>query len=45
MPEPGAFLVGDEERKEVAEVMASGYLSRYGDEDDPRFKRKVVTLE
>ncbi len=45
MPGPGAFLIGDEERKEVAEVMESGYLSRYGDEDDPRFKRKVVTLE
>ena len=45
MPGPGAFLVGDEERKEVAEVMESGYLSRYGREDDPRFKRKVVTLE
>ena len=45
MPGPGAFLVGDEERKEVAEVMESGYLSRYGREEDPRFKRKVVTLE
>jgi dTDP-4-amino-4,6-dideoxygalactose transaminase len=45
MPGPGAFLVGEEERSEVAEVMESGYLSRYGSEDDPRFKRKVVTLE
>jgi dTDP-4-amino-4,6-dideoxygalactose transaminase len=45
MPGPGAFLIGDEERSEVAEVMESGYLSRYGSEDDPRFKRKVVTLE
>jgi len=45
MPGPGAFLVGDEERQEVAEVMESGYLSRYGKADDPRFKRKVVTLE
>ena len=45
MPGPGAFLVDDEERIEVAEVMESGYLSRYGKEDDPRFKRKVVTLE
>ena len=44
MPGPGAFLVDDEERIEVAEVMESGYLSRYGKEDDPRFKRKVVTL-
>jgi dTDP-4-amino-4,6-dideoxygalactose transaminase len=45
MPGPGAFLVGEEERRQVAEVMESGYLSRYGREDDPRFKRKVVTLE
>ena len=45
MPGPGAFLVGNEEQREVAEVMESGYLSRYGREDDARFKRKVVTLE
>jgi len=45
MPGPGAFLVGAEEKKHVAEVMESGYLSRYGSEDDPRFCRKVVTLE
>ena len=45
MPGPGAFMVGDEERREVAEVMESGYLSRYGSADDTRFKRKVVTLE
>lgn len=45
MPGPGAFLFGDEERREVAEVLESGYLSRYGKEDDPRFKQKVVSLE
>lgn len=45
MPGPGSFLVGDEERREIADVMESGYISRYGREDDPRFKRKVVTLE
>ena len=45
MPGPGAFLVGEEERKEVAEVMETGYLSRYGTEDNSRFKRKVITLE
>ena len=45
MPGPGAFLVGEEERKHVAEVMETGYLSRYGSESDPRFKHKVVTLE
>ena len=45
MPGPGAFLVGEEEKRHVAEVMETGYLSRYGREDDPRFRRKVVTLE
>jgi dTDP-4-amino-4,6-dideoxygalactose transaminase len=45
MPGPGAYLVGEEEREEVAEVMETGYLSRYGSADDPRFRRKVVTLE
>jgi len=45
MPGPGTFLINDIERKEVQEVLESGYLSRYGREDDPRFKRKVITLE
>jgi len=45
MPGPGAYLVGAEEKRHVAEVMETGYLSRYGSEDDPRFCRKVVTLE
>jgi len=45
MPGPGSFLVGEEERRHVAEVMETGYLSRYGSESDPRFRRKVVTLE
>lgn len=45
MPGPGYFFYGDEERKEVEEVLATGYLSRYGKDDDPAYKRKVVTLE
>ncbi len=45
MPGPGSYFFGDEERKEVLDVLESGYLSRYGSEDDPRFKQKVVTLE
>ncbi len=45
MAGPGAYLFGDEERKEVMDVLESGYLSRYGQESDPRFKHKVVTLE
>ncbi len=45
MPGPGMFLFGDEERRELLDVMESGYLNRYGRADDPRFKQKVVTFE
>lgn len=45
MAGPGTFLIDDVERHEVEEVLESGYLSRYGREDDPRFKKKVLTLE
>ncbi len=45
MAGPGTFIIDDIERNEVKEVLESGYLSRYGREDDPRFKRKVITLE
>ncbi len=45
MPGPGAFLFGEEERRHVAEVMETGYLSRYGSEDNPRYRHKVVSLE
>jgi len=45
MAGPGTFIVDDIERHEVEDVLESGYLFRYGREDDPRFKKKVVTLE
>ncbi len=45
MSGPGSHWIGEEERREVLDVMESGYLSRYGSEDDPRFKRKVLQLE
>lgn len=45
MPGPGSYLVGKEEIAEVLEVLESGHLYRYGEADDPRFKRKVHTLE
>ena len=45
MAGPGAYLFGEEERKELLDVMETGYLSRYGEEDDPAFKQKVVTFE
>jgi 8-amino-3,8-dideoxy-alpha-D-manno-octulosonate transaminase len=45
MPGPGVYFFGDEERQEVQEVLTSGYLSRYGKDDNPSFKQKVFTLE
>ncbi len=45
MPGPGAFLVGDEERDEVLEVLQSGYLSRYGEDGNAAFKQKVYLFE
>lgn len=45
MAGPGAYNFGDEERKEVLDVLESGYLSRYGNLDDPKFKHKVYSLE
>ena len=45
MSGPGAYLFGEEERKELLDVMETGYLSRYGEEDNPAFKQKVVTFE
>jgi dTDP-4-amino-4,6-dideoxygalactose transaminase len=45
MSGPGSYWIGDEERREVLDVMESGYLSRYGQLGDPRFKRKVQQLE
>jgi dTDP-4-amino-4,6-dideoxygalactose transaminase len=45
MSGPGAYRIGEEELREVMDVMESGYLFRYGAESDPAFKRKVATLE
>ena len=45
MPGPGAYWFGKEEMDAVVEVMKSGYLFRYGSEDDPKFLHKVSTLE
>ena len=42
---PGSYFFGEEERKELLDVMETGYLFRYGSEDDPDFKRKVFTFE
>jgi len=45
MAGPGAYCFGDEERNEVMDVLSSGYLSRYGDLNDPNFKHKVYSFE
>ncbi len=45
MPGPGAYWYGKEEIEAAMEVLQSGYLFRYGNEDDPKFLKKVFTLE
>ena len=45
MPGPGAYWFGEEEMEAVVEVMKSGYLFRYGSENDPKFLHKVSNLE
>ena len=45
MPGPGAYWFGKEEMDAVIEVMESGYLFRYGSENDPKFLHKVADLE
>ena len=42
---PGAYRIGEEEKREVLEVLEGGYLFRYGTEDDPSFKHKVIDFE
>jgi dTDP-4-amino-4,6-dideoxygalactose transaminase len=38
-------LIGEEEKKELLEVIEGGWLNRYGSLDNPNFKAKVYTLE
>jgi len=45
MPGPGAYLIGEEEKRALMEVIESGYLFRYGDRSDPKFLAKVWQLE
>lgn len=45
MPGPGMELIGEEEKRELLEVLEAGYLFRYGSPDDPAFKAKVYNLE
>jgi len=49
MPGPGMELIGEDEIREVLEVLRGGYLFRYGislgSDVDPRFKGKVYQIE
>lgn len=45
MPGPGMDIIGKEEKEALLEVIESGYLFRYGDLQNPKFKAKVWTLE
>lgn len=45
MPGPGFEWIGKEEEQEVIDVIRASWLFRYGDEKNPQFKHKVVTLE
>jgi dTDP-4-amino-4,6-dideoxygalactose transaminase len=38
-------MIGEEEKKEILEVLDAGYLFRYGSADNPAFKAKVYKLE
>jgi dTDP-4-amino-4,6-dideoxygalactose transaminase len=45
MSGPGMELIGEEEKRELLEVLEAGYLFRYGSPDNPAFKAKVYHLE
>jgi hypothetical protein len=36
MPGPGSYWIGEEEKKQVLAVLTSGYLSGYGQLEDPQ---------
>ena len=45
MPGPGLDVLGEEEIAEVVGVLRSGFLSRYGPNDDPAFGARVRLFE
>ena len=45
MPGPGSYLIGEEEKKAVIELIEAGYLFRYGDRKNPKFLARVFQLE
>lgn len=45
MSGPGRNLIGEEEKREVLDVIESGHLFRFGLPDEPTYKKKVVLFE
>ncbi len=45
MAGPGSYLIGEEEKKALLEVIEAGYLFRYGDKSDPGFLARVWQFE
>jgi len=45
MAGPGSYLIGEEEKKALLEVIEAGYLFRYGDESNKGFLARVWKLE
>jgi dTDP-4-amino-4,6-dideoxygalactose transaminase len=45
VPGPGYYFLGEEEEKEVLDVISGWHLSRYGLADNEKFKHKVNTFE
>lgn len=45
MPGPGFYWIGEEEEKELIDLIHARYLFRYGDEADVNFKHRVKSFE
>ena len=45
MSGPGRYLIGEEEKQEILDVLDTGHLFRFGGESDPKYKHKVVSFE
>jgi len=45
MAGPGSYLIGEEEKKNLLEVIEAGWLYRYADASAANFKAKVLQLE
>ena len=45
MSGPGRYLIGEEEKQEILDVLETGHLFRFGGESDPKYKHKVVSFE